>query len=137
MKRIILTTLAAMLATTLPATLQAHAQTDQLTPSSARLSVQAGEPAQSPYQRGTITSIYLSGQGSDNFAKYRGTVTLDFVGTGTLDYTWGGSTCPGRDLSAEQVQILVMARAHDLKITPEHKRGQGGALCLTGFALGG
>lgn len=136
-KRIILTTLAGALAATLAAVLPAHAQSDQPTPAGARLSVQAAEPAQSPFQRGSITSIYLSAQGSDRYGMVRGILTLDFVGTGAMDYSWGGATCPGRDLSPEQVQILVMARAHGLKVTPEHKRGQGGALCLTGFTLSG
>lgn len=87
--------------------------------------------------RGAIISLYLNSQGSDNFAKFRGILTLDFVGTGAMEYKWGGSTCPGRDVSPENVQILVMARAHGLKVTPETKPGQGGAKCLTGFTLSG
>ncbi|NHK26885.1 hypothetical protein FF098_003055 [Parvularcula flava] len=115
----------------------ASPQADQLTPATARIAVQKSDDGDTAYQRGSIVSIYVSALGSDNYGKYRGTLTLDFLGTGAMDYKWGGSTCPGRDLSGEQVQMLVMARAHDLKVTPEHKRGQGGALCLTGFTLSG
>lgn len=87
--------------------------------------------------RGAIISLYVSDQGSDNFAKFRGMLMLDFVGTGVTEYKWGGSTCPGRQLSEASVQLLALAQANGLRITPETKPGQGGALCMTGFTISG
>jgi len=94
---------------------------------------------------GRVVSVRVTAQGSDDFAKFRGTLTLAGRRTHprrpapTVEYTWGGSTCPGRDLTDGQISQLTEAMTHraHLRIKPYFKPGQGSAKCIVGFEAAG
>lgn len=94
---------------------------------------------------GRVVSVRVTAQGSDDYGRFRGKVEL--AGRRThpkkrpeiTEYVWGGSSCPGRDLSDSQVHQLQDAMTHraHLRLLPYYKPGQGGAKCIVGFDVRG
>ena len=76
--------------------------------------------------------ITVNDAGSDDFSAYKGEVRVRANKTITV-YRWGGSACPGKDLSAANVALLFEAAEESAKITPKYKPGAGSNKCLTGF----
>jgi len=88
---------------------------------------------------GKIISVTINGSKSDDYNKFHGSVKIRPPGKNkrSVEYKWGGTNCPGKNLTADQVDILVGA-FHERKSThvvPHSKNGQGGAKCLVGFEL--
>jgi hypothetical protein len=89
---------------------------------------------------GRIVQITVNEAGSDEFTKFRGSITV-WTGKDAPEdeYKWGGSSCPGLDISAEGVDRLVNAfyTRRWTRVTPHYKVGQGGTKCLVGYELEG
>jgi len=88
---------------------------------------------------GKIISVTINGSKSDDYKTFHGSVTIRPPGKRQrpVEYKWGGTACPGKDLTDHEVDILVGA-FHERKSTlvvPRSKNGQGGAICLVGFEL--
>lgn len=91
---------------------------------------------------GRVVSVRETAQGSDDYGRFRGELEIQGERDGkkpgpTETYLWGGSKCPGRDLSDRQVDQLhnALGQRGTLRILPYHKAGQGGAKCLVGFDI--
>ncbi len=89
---------------------------------------------------GRIVEVQVNAQGSDNHALYRGAVKVRSGKKKAFTYAtykWGGSTCPGKDLTADQVAVLSEALANRSRVSliPRFKNGQGGNKCLVSFSL--
>jgi hypothetical protein len=73
---------------------------------------------------------------SDNYPLIRGSVWVDEGKGAITEYRWGGSVCPGKDLSEEEIANLSRALNNSkLRIIPIYKNGQGNSVCLTHFLL--
>lgn len=81
---------------------------------------------------GYVLAAELLTDGSDDFGLVRGRVLIrQRVDQQTVEYVWGGNTCPGRDLADWQVQILFdLAAAPYMLVVPQYKNGAGGNRCL-------
>lgn len=83
---------------------------------------------------GVVVSVEVLTSDSDEFLLFRGKLILQRTTGPLVEYTWGGSTCKGRDLTETQVSILFdLATAPYMIVVPRWKPGQGGASCLVGF----
>ena len=96
--------------------------------------------ADSKGQSGRIIEVQINTAGSDDHAQYRGEVTVRSGKKNTATettYKWGGSVCPGKDLTEHQVELLVHALTDRgrVSIVPRYKNGQGGNKCLVAFSL--
>lgn len=96
------------------------------------LSIPTAASADSNGSRGRVIDITLNDSGSDDFAAFRGEVRIR-ANKVTTTYRWGGSACPGKDLSATNVALLFEAAEEGEKVTPKYKPGAGSNKCLTGF----
>jgi hypothetical protein len=84
---------------------------------------------------GELVELSMTGEGSDDYGRYRGIALLRLSGVDT-EFHWGGSICPGRNLSEQQVAMLQnTGMAPYMRVKISHKPGQGGAQCIVGFAL--
>jgi hypothetical protein len=89
---------------------------------------------------GRVASVDVNTAGSDDFSKFRGEVAIR-AGSKKVQkmkverYRFGGSTCPGKDLSEAQLQMLLTAMHERDIVTPRYKNGQGGHRCLVGFSI--
>lgn len=97
----------------------------------------ASASADSAGNAGNVEAVVIHEPGSDNYAMYKGAVVLKERAGSKREYRWGGSLCPGRDLSANSVNLLFEAlRARkQVEVTPQFKLGNGSQRCLTGFRL--
>lgn len=90
---------------------------------------------------GRVTKVTVNTSGSDEFAQSHGAVSIRTTGKKgrTSVYKWGGSLCPGRNLTPDQVQLLVlaMARPGAARVTPRYKKGQANTRCLVSFDISG
>ena len=101
--------------------------------------------ADSTVDYGRVVSIRINAQGSDDFGKFRGEVTLARKGDTKkappiLDsYKFGGTNCSGKDLSVNQIDQLQNALTHraHLRVRPYYKPGPGGIKCMVGFDVTG
>ncbi|MDC0719211.1 hypothetical protein [Nannocystis bainbridge] len=86
---------------------------------------------------GNVEAVTLYESSSDNHAMFNGSVTLKEKTGQKRDYKWGGSLCPGRDVSASGINLLfeAMRARKQVEVTPTYKAGNGGERCLTGFKL--
>ncbi|MFZ6183422.1 hypothetical protein [Nannocystis pusilla] len=86
---------------------------------------------------GNVEAVTLYESSSDNHAMFNGSVSIKEKTGQKRDYKWGGSLCPGRELSANSINLLFEAlRAKkQVEVTPTYKAGNGGERCLTGFKL--
>jgi hypothetical protein len=94
--------------------------------------------ADSAGKKGRVIEISVNEPSSDDYAKFHGSVEIYSKKT-KATYHWGGSYCPGKDLSAESVERLTQAfmTRRWTKVKPRYKNGQGGKKCLVGFAIEG
>lgn len=93
--------------------------------------------ADSTGSAGVVDTLAVYESGSDDYAMANGVLTVK-EGNGTKrEYKWGGSLCPGRELSPESIALLFQALQDrkNIKITPSYKPGNANTRCLTGFTL--
>ncbi|MDC0721860.1 hypothetical protein [Nannocystis bainbridge] len=86
---------------------------------------------------GTVDSVTLYESSSDDYAMANGVVSVREK-TGTKrDYKWGGSLCPGRNVSSDSIGMLfdALRSQPNVEIVPSYKVGNGATRCLTGFKL--
>jgi len=95
--------------------------------------------ADSPGAAGKVVSITINGSKSDDYKSFHGSLEILPPGKNTrpLDYKWGGTKCPGKDLTDHEVDILVDAFYHrkTTQVVPHSKNGQANTRCLVGFEL--
>ncbi|WAS98113.1 hypothetical protein [Nannocystis punicea] len=93
--------------------------------------------ADSAGSAGNVEALTVYESSSDNHAMFNGAVTIKERTGQKRDYKWGGSLCPGRDLSANSINLLFQAlrEKKQVEVTPTYKAGNGGERCLTGFKL--
>lgn len=85
----------------------------------------------------TIHSLRVLERTNDDYAKMHGELEVYPVSKNkTYTYRWGGSSCPGRNLTETNVMLLGEGLTHKMKIQIEMKLGQGGSKCIVGFRLG-
>lgn len=86
---------------------------------------------------GNVEAVTLHEPGSDNHGMFNGSVTIKEKTGQKREYKWGGSLCPGREISATSIGLLFEAlRARKaIEITPNYKTGNGNERCLTGFKI--
>lgn len=83
---------------------------------------------------GAVVSVEVLTIDSDEYQLFRGKVLLQRTTGPLVEYTFGGSTCKGRDLTETQISILFdLAATPYMILVPRWKPGQGGASCLVGF----
>ena len=103
--------------------------------------VSAAAYADSTGHVGRAVGLRVNETGSDEAAKFKGSVTLAYrtarrqpVKMDT--YHWGGNMCPGRNLSEINTEMLADAVGNGKRIVrPYFKPGNGGAKCLVGFQI--
>lgn len=84
---------------------------------------------------GELVELNVTAEGSDDYGRYRGIALLRAYSVDT-EYYWGGSTCPGRNLSEAQVAMLQnLGMAPYMRLQILYKPGQGGRQCIVGFAM--
>ncbi|MDC0674581.1 hypothetical protein [Nannocystis radixulma] len=86
---------------------------------------------------GNVEAVTLHEPGSDNYGMFNGSVTIKEKTGQKRDYKWGGSLCPGREISANSINLLFQAlqARKALEVTPNYKTGNGNERCLTGFKI--
>lgn len=86
---------------------------------------------------GTVDAVTVYESSSDNYAMANGIVTVREKSGTKRDYKWGGALCPGRNVSANSVAMLLDALRSGaaVEILPSYKLGNGSTRCLTGFKL--
>lgn len=86
---------------------------------------------------GNVDGLTVYERSSDNYAMANGVLTVKEKNGGKRDYKWGGSLCPGRELSDASVALLFesLRDRKKVKLTPTFKLGNGNVRCLTGFKL--
>lgn len=86
-------------------------------------------------ESGRVVGFLVNSQYSDAYGTYRGRMGLQ-VGNLVYEYRWGGTLCAGRDLNAEERQLLARAAGdRKLSVTPYWKPGQAGVRCVVAFAV--
>lgn len=88
---------------------------------------------------GKVISVTINGSKSDDYKSYHGSVKIKPPGKRKrpVEYKWGGTLCPGKNLTDHEVGLLVQA-FHNRKTThvlPRMKSGQAHTKCLVGFEL--
>lgn len=88
--------------------------------------------------KGRVIDLTVNESSSDDYAKFHGSVTL-YAQKSKTTYHWGGSYCPGKDLSSDSVERLTQAflTRRWTKVTPTYKNGQGSYKCLVAYTLEG
>ncbi len=79
---------------------------------------------------GRVVALLVLEPTSDDYALHHGAITVGDAIGGFATYYWGGSFCPGKDLS--EASVAALQRALDnprVVVQPFTKNGQGGALC--------
>lgn len=86
---------------------------------------------------GTIASLTVYESSSDNYALANGVLTVLERGGTKRNYKWGGSICPGRNVSADSIGLLfdALRSKENVEVVPTYKTGNGNERCLTGFRL--
>jgi len=85
---------------------------------------------------GKLAGLRQVNSGSDNFGKYHGSVWVDAGKNNLTEYYWGGSSCPGLNLTEDEVANLSRGLGNPkLRFVPIYKIGQGGRLCLVQFLI--
>jgi hypothetical protein len=100
------------------------------------LAVATGSRADVIAATGPIVALRTNSLNSDDYAIFHGFIVVgDSIG-GYARYHWGGSYCPGKDLSEAEVSLLQRGMNNPrIWIEPRTKNGQGGNLCLVAFDL--
>jgi hypothetical protein len=86
--------------------------------------------------KGTVASVTVNESYADDYAIERGNVTIN-EGSTTRKYQWGGTACNGKNLSDENILLLIEAMQNKdrLEVVPSYKSGAGQARCLVGFRI--
>jgi hypothetical protein len=86
---------------------------------------------------GTVENLTVYESSSDDYAMANGLLTVREKSGTKREYKWGGSLCPGRNVSASSIAMLFEALRSQptVEIVPSFKTGTGGSKCLTGFKL--
>ncbi|MEM8934921.1 MAG: hypothetical protein AAGC77_00765 [Pseudomonadota bacterium] len=84
---------------------------------------------------GLIESLRILETTNDDYSKMHGALVVKYYNDEEQLFRWGGSYCPGRNLTDANKQVLATAFASGMKIRVETKNGQGGAQCIVGFEL--
>jgi hypothetical protein len=103
----------------------------------AALMLPAAASADSNGAAGSVEAIVLHEPGSDNHPMYHGAVVLKERAGVKREYRWGGSLCPGRELSDTSLGLLFEAlrSGAQVEVTPLFKSGNGGQRCITGLRV--
>lgn len=88
---------------------------------------------------GRVQKLRINAASSVDHSSFHGSVTLRVSGK-SVEYRWGGSSCPGQKLSDAQVSILVSAfnERNRTRVLPRYTIGEDegpGVRCLVGFEL--
>lgn len=90
---------------------------------------------------GRVVELTINESSSSDFSLFHGKVVIKANGENGREttYMWGGSRCPGRNLSDANVDRLLEAFENrgNTRIVPGFKNGTGGAKCLTSMRIMG
>lgn len=85
---------------------------------------------------GTLVGIVLNEFTSNALPSYYGKIVVEEAGPILREYRWMGTPCSGRNVSANNVNILArVVGQRTVQITPYYKLGLGGTRCLVSFLL--
>lgn len=86
---------------------------------------------------GNVDSVTVFESSSDDYAMANGVLSVREKSGTKRDYKWGGSLCPGRNVSADSISMLfdALRSQTQVEIVPSYKVGNGATRCLTGFKL--
>jgi hypothetical protein len=86
---------------------------------------------------GNVDAVTVYESSSDDYAMANGVLTVREKSGTKRDYKWGGSLCPGRNVSSGSISMLLDAlrSTQTIEIVPSYKVGNGATRCLTGFKL--
>jgi hypothetical protein len=88
---------------------------------------------------GSVESVTVYESGASEYGAANGLLTVkeDNANNTKRDYKWGGSLCPGYNLSTSSLGMLfdALRSQADVAITPTYKMGNMSTRCLTGFKL--
>ncbi len=85
---------------------------------------------------GRIRSLTHNTPGSSEHSLFQGSIVIKPRNAPGQEYKWGGTTCPGKNLTVDEVALLERAfLGWGWKIHPFFKNGQGGNSCLVAFTL--
>ncbi|MFY0538356.1 hypothetical protein [Nannocystis pusilla] len=86
---------------------------------------------------GNVDSVTVYESSSDDYAMANGVLSVREKSGTKRDYKWGGSLCPGRNVSADSISMLfdALRSQTQVEIVPSYKVGNGATRCLTGFKL--
>ena len=86
---------------------------------------------------GNVDAVTVYESSSDDYAMANGVLSVREKSGTKRDYKWGGSLCPGRNVSADSIKMLfdALQSTQTIEIVPSYKVGNGATRCLTGFKL--
>ncbi|MCY1056082.1 MULTISPECIES: hypothetical protein [Nannocystis] len=86
---------------------------------------------------GAVDTLTVYESSSDDYAMANGLLTVREKSGTKRDYKWGGSLCPGRNVSAGSLAMLFEAlrSQQTVEVVPSYKTGNGATRCLTGFKV--
>lgn len=84
---------------------------------------------------GAIVGLREVNSNSDRYALLRGSIWIEESPGQLQEYRWGGSACPGKDLTEDEVANLARNLDRNVRIIPIFKNGQGGSRCLVEFII--
>lgn len=90
---------------------------------------------------GVLVSMQLNARGSDDFSAYHGAIEVRSWSkkkgkSSQRQYQWGGSNCPNRNLTSDQIEVLTSALSDNLRIKPAFVPGQlPKSRCLVSFKV--
>lgn len=86
---------------------------------------------------GNVDAVTVYESSSDDYAMANGVLSVREKSGTKRDYKWGGSLCPGRNVSADSISMLfdALRSQTQVEIVPSYKVGNGATRCLTGFKL--
>jgi hypothetical protein len=104
------------------------------------LSTLLGRAAPAAAETTPVTSIHqmmILESGDKNYRLFHGAIWLD-IDKASQNYRWGGAHCPGKDLSASNIQILFAAFRNEYAVSLEYSvielKGKP-YRCITGFTI--
>lgn len=84
---------------------------------------------------GKVRMLDVNSTSADTYLAYHGKVGIK-PGSGDMEtYTWGGTQCPAKTISAEMVALLMDAFMTRKTTLPRWLDGAGNNKCLVGFAI--
>lgn len=83
---------------------------------------------------GTVAEVMVNEPSADDYGVQIGYLIVNEGGV-KRKYQWGGTACSGRNVSSQNIALLVGAMRSGVTITPSYKPGTSQARCLVGFRL--